>query len=168
MAEWICEQCGESFARDKSGKRPIRFCTVRCYHDWRKANGITTGQFQKAQRPWNYDLKGIHLSPHSEFKKGRRGENWMPVGSVTIRTDKHGNDRAWVKIAEPNKWRERAIVNWELFHGKPLPAGKVVHHKDRDTLNDSASNLQALTRAEHITVHREELLAAKTAARLAA
>jgi hypothetical protein len=163
MAEWVCEQCGVAFTRDKSGSRPIRFCTVRCYHDWRKANDIRTGQFQPGLTPWNKDLKGIHLSPHSEFKKGQRSNNWLPVGTVTERADKQGNVRAWVKVAEPNKWRERAIVNWELFHGRPLPKGKVVHHKDRNTLNDSASNLQALTRAEHITVHRQELLQAKLA-----
>lgn len=168
MAHWTCEQCGTGFRRDRAGAKPIRFCTVRCYHEWRKANGITTGQFPKAHKPWNHDLKGIHLSPGSEFKKGRRSEKWVPVGTVTIRTDKQGNDRAYVKVAEPSKWRERAAVNWELFHGKPLPKGKVVHHRDRNTLNDSSANLQALTRAEHIKVHREELLAAKTAARLAA
>ena len=168
MAKWICEQCGSAFTRDKSGDRPIRFCKPACYHDWRKANGITTGQFKPGQVVWNKGLKGIHLSPKSEFKKGQPGINWMPVGSVTERIDKHGNPRAFVKVAEPNKWRERAAVNWELFHGKPLPKGKVVHHKDRNTLNDSASNLQALTRAEHIQVHRDDRLAAKQAARWAA
>ncbi len=28
------------------------------------------GIFRKRQKPWNKDLKGIHLSPESEFKKG--------------------------------------------------------------------------------------------------
>lgn len=163
MTEWICEQCGSSFKRDRSGARPIRFCTIRCYHAWRKANDIRTGQFVKGAEPWNKDIKGLHLSPDTEFKKGQKGSNWLPVGSVTERADKKGNIRAYVKVAEPNKWRERAIVNWELFHGKPLPKGKVVHHRDRNTLNDSSANLQALTRAEHIAVHRQELLTAKMA-----
>lgn len=160
MAQWICEECGTSFVRDKSGARPIRFCGAGCYHAWQKRNR-NAGQFPKGSKPWNTGLKGTHFSPATEFKAGRRGENWVPVGTVTERVDKGGSTRAWVKVAEPNKWRERAIVNWELFHGKPLPKGKVVHHRDRNTLNDSSSNLQALTRAEHIQVHREELHEAK-------
>lgn len=168
MAHWVCEHCGAGFVRDKSGSRPIRFCGAPCYHAWNKANGVTAGRFASGHKTWNKDLKGIHLSPHSEFKKGQRGIKWVPVGTVTERIDKQGKPRAFVKVAEPSKWRERAAVNWELFHGRPLPKGKVVHHKDRNTLNDSASNLQALTRAEHIAVHRDELLAAKLDARMAA
>lgn len=161
MAKWICEQCGNPFVRDKSGVRPIRFCKVRCYHDWRAANGITSGQFTPGLAAWNKGKKGTHFSPATEFKKGRQSENWMPVGSVTVRADKQGKDRAWVKVAEPNKWVLRAVMNWESFFGRKVPNGKVIHHKDRNPLNDAPANLQALTRAQHIAVHREDLLVAK-------
>lgn len=160
MANWICEECGGPFRRDKAGARPIRFCGGDCFHAWQKRNP-NSGQFDPGSKPWNAGVKGTHFSPSTEFKAGRRGENWLPVGSVTERVDKGGNTRAHVKIAEPNKWRERAIVVWENFHGMRLPKGSVVHHKDRNPLNDAISNLQALTRAEHISVHREDLQEAK-------
>lgn len=108
-------------------------------------------------------MKGLHLSPDSEWKKGQRGHNWTPVGTVTVRNDKNGTPRAYVKVAEPAKWRERAAVVWEQVNG-PLPAGLVIHHKDRDSLNDTPDNLQAMTRAEHIAEHKADLLAAKRAA----
>jgi hypothetical protein len=98
---------------------------------------------------------GQRLSPATEFRKGQAAHNKLSVGSVTVRTDVNGKPRAWVKVAEPNKWRQRAVVVWEKDHG-PLPRGRVVHHKDRDTLNDTPSNLEAKTRAEHILEHRQE------------
>lgn len=64
--------------------------------------------------------------------------------------------RAFVKVANPSEWRERAKINWEKENG-PIPAGRVIHHKDRDVLNDAIENLAALTRAEHINEHRTEL-----------
>lgn len=125
---------------------------------------IKTGQFKPGQTSWNKGVKGLHLSPATEFKKGRQSLRKMPIGSVTIRQRKRDKKpRAWVKIAEPNIWRERAKVVWEDARG-PLPKGYVIHHRDRDTLNDALHNLQALTRAEHINEHRHDLARAKNAA----
>lgn len=31
---------------------------------------MNKGRFTKGNKPWNYGLKGIHLSPETEFKKG--------------------------------------------------------------------------------------------------
>jgi len=60
-----------------------------------------------------------------------------------------------VKVAEPNVWRLRAVVVWENIHG-PLPPGYLVHHDNRDSLDDSPGNLKALTRAEHLKEHKPE------------
>jgi hypothetical protein len=37
----------------------------------------------------------------------------------------------------------------------------VIHHKDRNPLNDDVCNLEALTRSEHIKTHRDDLLGGK-------
>ena len=106
--------------------------------------------------PWNKGMKGIHMSPATEFKKGSVSANKLPVGSVTIRTRKRDNrPRAWVKIAEPGLWKPRNIVVWEEHHG-PVPKGYVIHRLDGDPLNDDVGNLSMLTRAEHIILHRPE------------
>jgi len=91
----------------------------------------------------------------TEFKKGQPAINILPVGSVTIRIDKNRKQRAFVKTGDPNIWKLRAVVNWEDSHG-PIPRGLVVHHLDRDTLNDQVENLQVLTRAAHLEEHRQE------------
>ena len=50
---------------------------------------------------------------------------------------------------------ERCLV-WERAHG-PIPKGFVIHHLDRDPLNDAITNLQLQTRAEHLLEHRPEV-----------
>jgi hypothetical protein len=108
------------------------------------------------QPAWNKGLKGIHLSPKTEFKPGITPATKAPVGSIKIRTRKwDGKQRAWVKVAEPNVWRLRAVVAWEHQHG-PVPRGLLIHHKDRNTLNDDLDNLSAISRAEHLKEHRSE------------
>jgi hypothetical protein len=102
---------------------------------------------------------GERRGPATEFRKGQQARNKLPVGSVTERRDKNGRIRAWIKVAEPNVWVFRAVVVWESEHG-PLPRGKVVHHRDRNSLNDAPDNLVALTRAEHIAEHQIELATA--------
>lgn len=37
-------------------------------------NFMQGNQYSKGRIPWNKNLKGIHLSPKSEFKKGRKDE----------------------------------------------------------------------------------------------
>lgn len=93
----------------------------------------------------------------TRFRSGQPAHNHVDVGTVRVRRETHtGLLRAWVKVAEPSVWRKRAVVVWEAAHGR-LPFGSVVHHEDRDSLNDDLNNLRALTRSEHTTEHRREL-----------
>lgn len=157
MAEWICEHCGVGFKRDRAGERKIRFCSQECYHAWRKENKVSGGQFIKGTIPWNKDIKGIHLSPETEFKPGHKSNKILPVGTVRIRTySRNGRQRAWIKTAEPNTWELRCRVVWEENFGK-IPDGLVIHHIDRNTLNDEVTNLAAISRAAHMNEHRAEI-----------
>jgi hypothetical protein len=116
-------------------------------------------EFRPGQRfsPATEIRRGQRISPRTEFKPGQAAHNKLPIGSVRIRKETHtGLLRAWVKTAEPNVWRKRAVVVWEAIHG-PLPRGSVVHHDDRNSLNDDPDNLQGLTRKAHTDEHRLEM-----------
>lgn len=43
---------------------------------------------------------------------------------------------------------------WKEAHG-PIPAGKIIHHKDGNPLNNKLSNLSCVTRTEHDECHLE-------------
>lgn len=152
----FCYQCGAPFERHKSGTRPIKYCSFPCYNEARKGNP-NSGAFKPGQRSWNTGLKGFNPSPATNFKKGMRPINKVTVGTVRIRKDKQGKPRAFVKVAEPNKWEYRAVKVWEEHHGCEVPPGMVVHHRDRNSLNDHPDNLEAMTRADHINEHRNDL-----------
>ena len=115
--------------------------------------------FKKGRIPWNKGIRGTHFSPATEFKRGQKGINWLPVGSIKTRTEWHNSlpsERRWIKIAEPNKWSLLAIHIWTKRKGS-IPKGMLIHHKDFDYLNDDFKNLQMLTRSEHINIHRAML-----------
>ena len=172
-AEKVCEVCQASFSVPHYRKDTARFCAPSCRASWMARTYLNTGpkpwaaknldghrrkstsRFKPGHRTWNKDVKGIHLSPTTEFQKGRESETKAEIGEIRIRHFTDDSPRAFIKVAQPNHWRALAIVVWEEING-PLPVGCVVHHKDRDTLNDDTENLQAMTRAEHLEEHRGE------------
>lgn len=143
-----CDTCGRKVIRPPSQAGDRVFCSTEC--------AAEQTRFQPGFVPWNKGMAGIRLSPSTEFKAGPRPDKRMPIGAVSIRTRKRdGKSRAWVKVADPNKWMLRSQLVWISEHG-PIPVGYVVHHKDRNTLNDALDNLELLTVAEHISEHRNE------------
>jgi hypothetical protein len=76
-----------------------------------------------------------------------------PIGATRVVAN-NGYRRRWVKINHPDKWKLNAIHIYEDAMGK-LGKGMVVHHRDKNTLNDALSNLVALTRKEHSGLHRQ-------------
>jgi len=158
MAHWICDQCGVGFKRDKQGARVIRFCSQACYHLWREQTGASnTGQFKSGHKTWNKGKKGLHLSPESEFKKGHISNRKLPVGAVVIRMRKRDNkQRKWIKIGNPNIWQIHCHYVWEQTYGK-ISKGLLIHHIDRDTMNDDLNNLALISRAAHLNEHRPEM-----------
>ena len=160
----ICRICQSSYEVPLYRQYTSRTCGLdACRRAWCSAK-LQGNQFRKGLRPrnsfapghnpWNKYLKGIHLSPSTEFIKGRIAPEQMPIGSITVRTHR-GVKRAWIKIGDPNCWRLRAVVVWELAHG-PVPRGYLVHHKNRQTLEDGLENLELLSRASHLSEHRPE------------
>lgn len=158
-----CRQCGLPVRWLKKRKKHAKFCSTNCQYKWRGekfiGNKLRVGlrpanAFGRGHLTWNKGLEGIHLSRSSEFKPGHRGTRRLPVGSTTYRKDKNGIVRAWVKIAEPRKWMLRAIKVWQDANGK-VENGCVIHHCDRNALNDDIANLAMLTRAQHIKEHAD-------------
>ena len=161
----ICAACGNTFevtpANARRRKTCSRICDSRLRSERWKGNNLRAGlkpanSFTPGHATWNAGLKGTHFSPATEFKKGRASESKAPIGTVRIRTFTRSKDqRAFIKVAEPNIWRLRAHVVWEEANG-PIPRGMLVHHDDRDKLNDDITNLRLETRASHMLEHRPE------------
>ena len=86
-----CITCNDSFEVRNYRRDTAKFCGKRCQGVKlglsRKGCKLTESQiraslnsrFKKGSTPWNKELKGIHLSPETEWKKG-----YTPQGSVTF------------------------------------------------------------------------------------
>lgn len=99
---------------------------------------MSSGRFQPGERrsPSTEIRRGQRLSPRTEFKpgehrnpatefvRGQQAHNRAPVGTVRVRVETHTQlPRAWVKTAEPNVWRKRAVLVWEETHNTSLQRG---------------------------------------------
>lgn len=165
-----CEQCGATMLVQPALMKRKRFCSRVCrgramvghMNAVRPTPTVNAGTFKRGLIPWNKGVS-VHLSPASEFKPGQRVKPYVPVGSERERIDKNGKRRMFVKVQDPNVWKLRAVLNWEATHG-PVPQGSVIHHRDRDPLNDAPENLESLDRSAHIREHRVELRTAALAA----
>lgn len=152
-----CTFCHNTFT--VSDNRPRLFCSLTCCWEWRRKNKeLLKGTFTEGFTPWNKNTKGVMKVNKGSFQKGIEPKSKMRIGSVSFRKDNSGNIRAWVKIADNGSsydWVLRAILVWQDANG-PLPQGMIIHHKDRNSTNDDLTNLQAMTRKEHLLEHKHE------------
>ena len=102
--------------------------------------------------PWNKGQRGIHISPDTEFKKGQKARNHLPVGTILQRTSRKSGTRNWIKVAEPTKWELYAIYLWKQTYGF-LIVGDVTHHLNGIRLDDRIENIIAFPRQDHPIFH---------------
>ena len=92
MIELICKFCNKKYLVKKWRKDKSKFCSTSCNakYNYKKRLGKidhshlignkhrqgypASNPFKKGYTPWNKGKKGIHLSPKTEFKKGRDKE----------------------------------------------------------------------------------------------
>lgn len=115
-----------------------------------------TGKFEKGETPWNTGKKGWTpggRSVETRFKKGHQRSDIKPVGATRI-CSKDGY--VWVKVAMPNKWRQRHVVEWEKHNG-PIPKGSRLWFIDNNRENWQVSNLMLITRAQGAVINKQRL-----------
>ena len=112
-------------------------------------------RFKPGFTPWNKGTKGIMTGgEQTQFKKGNRPANYMPVGSERI----NGDGYIDVKIADPGKWRQKHHLIWEAANG-PVPKGHCLIFADGDPLNVILDNLLLITRAQLAVMNKRGLIA---------
>ena len=116
----------------------------------RKAN---SGSFKKGNVAWNNGLKGIHLSPSSEFKKGKLVGSDHPSwkGGEQL----NANDCVYVSVGA-NKRVRRPVKIYQDEYGK-IPKGWILYHIDKNKHNDDLDNLIAIPRAILIMINADRI-----------
>ena len=114
---------------------------------------MSDGRFKKGHKTWNKNMKGIHLSPTSEFKKGQFSLEEHPSWTGGVHVMK--NDCTHLQVESCKRVRRPRYI-YEQAHG-PLAKGMCIYHLDGNKYNDDESNLIAVTRAELLKLNLSHL-----------
>jgi len=110
--------------------RESKFCGHSCAMKYRWGSGELKNR--KKVEPWNKNMKGIHLSPQSEFK--------YQGNSELVK----GRSEFW--------WRQQARQIMKLEKND----SRIVHHIDGDITNNEENNLKIMERGEHTSLHHKQ------------
>lgn len=109
------------------------------HSDERRRKNSEARRRQNAEGHQNFDLAGYMRDKPHPFAVPAGTERIVKDGRVVVRCD-------------DGKWRYRSRLVWEAANG-PIPAGRIIHHRNEDPLDDRLENLQMVTRSEHMRIH---------------
>ncbi len=135
-------------------QKEINTAQIKAIRGRLKIDSGLTGRFVKDDPRCFHPQKGYH-APGSEkgwFKKGETSWNHAEIGDEAWTTDGYLK----VKIAEPNKWKQKHILVWEKHNG-PIPEGFMVTFKDQDHANCSIENLALISKSENAIMNCQGL-----------
>lgn len=107
-------------------------------------------RFKKGATPWNKGRRhpSTGRSAETQFKKGDKPANWMPVGTERITREGYMQR----KITDTGCTRRDFVpvhhIAWREHTGQPVPKGHALIFKDGNKRNFDINNLELLTRAE--------------------
>ncbi len=87
------------------------------------------------------------------FKKGNLPVQTQPVGTERWRDDGY----LWVKVAMPNKWKQKHRIVWESING-PAPKDAKIIFADGNRHNFSVDNLLCVSAAELVRLNQNRLI----------
>jgi hypothetical protein len=130
------------------GMTPAQVMAFRKNH---KIASGRTGRFERGHVPFTKGKRqeeymspaGIEKASKTRFKKGNKPHNWLPVGTVTTKSDGY----LWIKTAEPDKWMQYQRWIW-LQAGRTIPDGCLVTFLDGNNRNFNLDNLAVVTEGE--------------------
>jgi hypothetical protein len=93
----------------------------------------------------------------TRFKTGSLPSGTLYDGCIRIRAPHRGISYQYIRISKSN-WIPLQIYNWEQANG-PVPEGKILRCKTKDTLNADPENWYITDRTEHLVKNagREDL-----------
>jgi hypothetical protein len=123
------------------------------------------GIFKKGIEVWNKGIKGLQLSPETQFKKNSIPHNALPEGTIVTRFHKKYNE--YYKMIKPAGSRKLVFFSryvWEQAYGE-IPKGYIIRFKDKNSLNCELENLEMVSRKQNAQNNRNSQKAGQTAKR---
>ena len=109
-------------------------------------------EFKKGGKAWNKNLKGLHLNPTTEFKKGQFVGKNHPSWKGGVQKVKKDCIHLWTGANERVR-RPREMYKIKVGN---IPKGFIIFHKDGNKNNDNLDNLIAISRAELLWINQNQ------------
>lgn len=132
----------------------LKVSQIKAFKTNRKLSSGLTGWFPPGHVPYNKGKKGVGGWPPTQFKKGNRPPNWVPLGSERITK----NGYIQIKIQEgklQKNWRGKHVLIWEEKHG-PLPEGHAIIFGDGNNRNFDVNNLLLVSRKQLVRLNQNK------------
>lgn len=152
-----CPTCGEIF---KPHTKETKYCGGECYFEMKRRRGdrvLWTDDMRK-ELSQRYTGRGNPMYGKDSWSKDKKRPE--------ITGEKHPNWKGGFYISKDgykmysngvlSKKTEQDLV-MEKHLDRKLNRNEVVHHINENRLDNRIENLQLLTRAEHINLHRDAL-----------
>lgn len=141
-----CETCGTPFIPRPRQLRMGggRFCSRGCNTVSKAA--LNTNEAKSRAKAVQAEM---HARGDMNMAKGERNANWK--GGVN-----KSNGYILIKINDKYVPEHRLIMERHL--GRSLDSDEVVHHINHEKTDNRIENLQAMSRAEHMEEHRDDIL----------
>lgn len=146
-----CDWCGKLFHRSKKWMEQNKnnFCSYKCSYEFKKINFRGANNHQ-------YGLRG-KLNP--TWKSDEKISNY---GYKMIRVLEHPFCNCDGFVFEHRLIAEKYLLNdensIEIDGEKYLKKEYIVHHKDKNRLNNNIENLEVMKKSEHSSRHSAEKL----------
>jgi len=146
MADMLNKTFGRNYTKEQ----------MKAYYARFKLDSGLTGRFPPGNIPPNKGKKGMGGWEPTQFKKGNKPANWVPIGSERITKDGY----IQVKVQEggfQKNWRGKHILIWEEVNG-PLPKGHAVLFGDSNNRNFDLDNLLLVSRSQLVRLNQNNLI----------
>lgn len=128
------------------------------FDNWLDPAGIKY-RFPKGHVPANKGKKGISTPgmKATQFKKGHKPANWMPVGSERVNADGYVDVKVQDGKLQKN-WKGKHIIVWEENNCRSVPPGYVVIFGDGNRRNFDPENLLLVSRKQLARLNQRGLI----------
>lgn len=107
-------------------------------------------RFEPGHAAWNkgksYPTTG--RAPETQFKKGQKPSNWLPIGSERVTEDGYLQRKMTDTGVSRNDFVQLHHLVWLEQTGQKVPKGHALIFKDGNKRNFEIDNLELLTRAD--------------------
>ena len=129
---------------------------IKAYYKNHKVSSGLNGRFTPGHTPFNKGKKGTGGWEPTQFKKGHKAHNWVPIGTERINRDGYVD----VKIQDgklQKNWKGKHIIIWEQHNGS-VPKGHGVIFGDGNNRNFDPDNLILVSRKQLLVLNRNNLI----------